>query len=210
MWYVRYLGAHRAEGTKRSENLLFDKHLVQIQSDTSIKPPRTGEYDHIGLAVPMVSQAIQAAVDAGADRVSHDVITDPWGTRIQLVESERSRFHHVLINCSDPAESGEWYATHLGGEPETCPWNRDYLAIRYGAMWLAFGQGGEAGVVPMTKRPICHAGWITRDIDKTVEGMLASGCRFPVPVIQFGLARLAFAEDPSGLWVELIEPPTAK
>lgn len=206
LWYERNLGAHRGQGTPRSENLWFENNLVQVQSDTGIKPPRTGEFDHIGLATPDVSSAIQTAMDAGADRVSDNLIADPWGTRIQLVESERTGFHHVLIICSDPTESSAWYAAHLGGEVVTCPWNKDYQAIGYDTMWLAFRQAESVQMDRPATRPICHIGWYTSDMDKTVEGMLSSGCTFPVPPRPFGSVRLAFAEDPSGLWVELIEP----
>ena len=206
LWYARNLGAHRGEGTRRSENLWFDSNLVQVQSDTGIEPPKTGEFDHIGLATPDVAGVIQTAVDAGANRVSGNLIADPWGTRIQLVESERAGFHHVLIICTDPAESSGWYSAHLGGEVVTCPWKRDYLAIRYDTMWLVFRQAEPAEVELPATRPICHIGWYTSDMDETVEEMLSSGCTFPVPVRPFGPVRLAFAEDPSGLWVELIEP----
>ena len=97
--------------------------MIQVQSDTGIKPPKIGEFGPIGLATPNVSHLIQAAVDAGAKRVSGNLIVDPWGTPIHLVESERLSFHHLLIFCSHPAESGDWYTAHLGGEIVTCPWN---------------------------------------------------------------------------------------
>jgi len=86
----------------------------------------------------------------------------------------------------------------------------DYLAIRYDTMWLAFGQSASTASDPSSIRTIYHASWYTPDIDKTVEGMLASGCTFPVSVRPFGPVRLAFAEDPSVLWVELVEPPDGK
>lgn len=207
LWYSRYLGAHRGKGTRRSENLWYDTNLVQVQSDTAIQPPRTGEFGHIGLASPDISKVMQTAVDAGAKHIGDNLIEDPWGTRIQLVESESIGFHHLLINCDDPAESSGWYAANLGGEVVTCPWDNDYPSIRYDTMWLVFGQGEKGETGHQAARPIDHIGWYTSDIDKTVEGMLSSGCTFPVPTRIFGSARLAFAEDPSGLWIELVEPP---
>jgi catechol 2,3-dioxygenase-like lactoylglutathione lyase family enzyme len=209
-WYIRYLGARRGPGTKRSENLWYDDNLIQVQSDTGIKPPKTGEFGHLGLAFPDVSQVIQTSVDGGASLVEDNQILDPWGTPIQLVESESLGFHHLLILCHGPVESADWYALHLGGEVVACPWHKDYPAIRYDTMWLVFGKAFSAEINPLTPRPICHAGWFTPDIDRTVGEMLASGCSFPVPIRPFGPVRLAFTRDPSGLWIELVEPPGGK
>ena len=201
LWYAQHLGARRGNGTKRSENLWFDNNLVQVQSDTAIKPPRAGEFDHIGIETPDVSATMQEAESAGGD-----LIVDPWGTRIQLVASDRTGFHHVMIACEDPKASALWYATCIGGKVIPCPWNRSFLAIGYDTMWLAFREARPAPTRHSSPRPICHIGWYTSDMDKTVARMLAAGCAFPVPIRPFGSVRLAFAEDPSGLWVELIEP----
>lgn len=209
-WYARHLGARLGKGTPRSENLWYGNNLVQVQSDTAIKPPHTGEFDHAGLAFPDIAQVKKAAVDAGATAISDDMIVDPWGTRIQLVESEAIGFHHLLILCSDPAESSRWYADHIGGQVETCPWNSEYLSIKYDTMWLVFGAGKLPEDRQETGRPIDHIGWYTSDIAKTTDAMIEKGCRFPVPVRDFGAVQLAFAEDPSGIWVEFVEPPDGK
>ncbi len=204
-WYATYLGAHVGKGTKRSENLWFENNLVQVQSDTGIAPPKTGEIDRIGIALPNLSRVMQTAVDEGATQTGDNLIEDPWGTRIELVAADRTAFHHVHIICADSGASGNWYAANLGGEVVTCPWDSACLAIHYDTMWLVFEQGKSAEM-DHRARPIDHLGWYTDDIDKTVEAMLRAGCRFPVPVRAFGPVRLAFAEDPSGLWVEFVEP----
>ena len=96
---------------------------------------------------------------------------------------------------------------NLGGEVITCPWNKNYLAVHYDTMWMAFGKSEKTIARTPALRPICHIGWYTNDMDNTVKRMIAAGGKFPIPVRQFGMVRLAFAEDPSGLWVELVEPP---
>lgn len=205
-WYATVLGAHVGEGTRRSENLWFENNLVQVQSDTGIAPPRTGEIDHIGIALPDLSRTVQAAVDGGAKLIRDSLIEDPWGTRIELVASDRTAFHHVHVVCTDATVSGHWYATNIGGDVVTCPWDSNCVAIRYDTMWLVFEQREPAGNDHGTARPIDHLGWYTADIDETAGQMLGAGCKFPVPVRAFGPVRLAFAEDPSGLWVEFVEP----
>ena len=207
LWYASHLGARRGKGTPRSENLWYGNNLVQVQSDTSIKPPTSGEFGHIGLGAPNPTETLKTAVDAGATQVDENLITDPWGTPIQLVESEVTEFHHLLVLCTDPDESSAWYATHIGGEIVTCPWNDNYQAIRYDTMWLLFGQAESAEAVLKPTRSVCHGGWYTPNIDETVSRMEAAGCKFPVPIMPFGAVRLAFAEDPSGLWIELLEMP---
>jgi catechol 2,3-dioxygenase-like lactoylglutathione lyase family enzyme len=209
-WYARHLGARRGKGTERSENLWYGNNLVQVQSDTAIKPSQKGALGHIGLGTPRISETISTAVQAGATRMGKKLIADPWGTLIQFVRSEKAEFHHLRILCMDPAASGQWYATHMGGAVVVCPWETEDLAIRYDTMWLVLGRAASIRTVSSDSRPICHAGWYTSNIDKTVDSMLAAGCKFPVPIMPFGPVRLAFAEDPSGLWVELLEPPGGK
>ena len=208
-WYAAHLGARIGKGTKRSENLWFESNLIQVQSDTGIAPPRSGEIDHIGIGFPNLPEILRDTVGGGATLVQENMIEDPWGTRIELMVSDETEFHHVHVICADSIVSSNWYAANLGGKVLPCPWDTKCLAIRYDTMWMVFEQGkparGESAA-----RPLDHTGWYTSDIDQTVEAMLASGSRFPVPVRDFGPVRLAFAEDPSGLWVELVEPVGGK
>jgi catechol 2,3-dioxygenase-like lactoylglutathione lyase family enzyme len=208
-WYAAHLGARIGKGTKRSENLWFGTNLIQVQSDTQIPHPRTGEIDHIGISSPNLSMMMQDALDGGATLIEKSLIEDPWGTRIMLMESDQAGFHHVHIICADSAVSSNWYAVNLGGDVVPCPWNGNCLAIRYDTMWMVFEQG-EPIKSRSAARPLDHIGWYTSDIDQSVSAMIANGCQFPVPVQEYGPVRLAFAEDPSGLLVELVEPMGGK
>jgi len=57
------------------------------------------------------------------------------------------------------------------------------------------------------ERPIDHLGWYTDDLDASFTHLSANGVKFPVKPREFGQVRLAFAEDPGGNWIELLEPP---
>lgn len=201
-WYTKFIGARIGPGTKRSENLWFNSNLMQIQSDTAIKPPSTGEIAHIGIGVTDLDAAIGPILANGGTRTSNSLVVDPWGTPIQLVESDSLCFHHLMIVTSDPIKSSEWYALNIGGEIVPCPWDHELIAIQYDTMWLVF----KGGRVEPGARPIDHFGWYTPNIQKTASKLLANGCQFPIPVRDFGQVQLAFVEDPSGLWVELVEP----
>lgn len=181
-----------------------------MQSDTAIKPPKTGEFGHIGLYTLDIQKSIEVTAEGGDRTICKNLIDDPWGTRIQFIQSNTQGFHHVLINCTDPSASARWYALNLGGEVVTCPWDRGYLAVQYDTMWMTFGQNEKVTASHPDNRPICHIGWYTDDIESTAKRMISTGCHFPVPVRPFGTVQLAFAEDPSGLWVELVEPPGGK
>jgi catechol 2,3-dioxygenase-like lactoylglutathione lyase family enzyme len=65
----------------------------------------------------------------------------------------------------------------------------------------------EPDVAATVGRPIDHLGWYTDDLDATFERLSANSVSFPIPPREFGQVRLAFAEDPCGIWVELVEPP---
>jgi predicted enzyme related to lactoylglutathione lyase len=202
-WYVDNLGAFQGEPTKRSENLWYGANLIQVQSDTGLHP--AGEVDHIGLGVTDIDSTIAHVLDAGGRNPGGNTITDPFGTRIQLVETDHGCFHHVEIVAPDPLQLANWYALNFGGDVVTCPWQTDKLAIAYDSMWLVI-RGGEPGNEP-PGRAICHCGWYTPDIHESAARMEANGCRFPVPPREFGTVELAFVEDPSGLWIELVQPP---
>jgi hypothetical protein len=57
------------------------------------------------------------------------------------------------------------------------------------------------------ERIIDHLGWYTEDLDTTFHQLSTNSVHFPVLPREFGPVRLAFAEDPCGNWIELLEPP---
>jgi catechol 2,3-dioxygenase-like lactoylglutathione lyase family enzyme len=201
-WYVDYLGAFRGTPTKRSENLWYGGNLVQVQSRYAVEP--SGEVDHLGLGTPDVQGAITRVIAAGGQRLDRDFITDPFGTRIQLVQAQEWCFHHAELVAREPQQLADWYALNFGGKVVVCPWDADKLAIAYDSMWLVLRSGEPRNDPP--GRPICHCGWYTENMQKTVGEMMANGCQFAIPPRQFGAVQIAFVEDPSGLLIELVEP----
>jgi hypothetical protein len=62
-------------------------------------------------------------------------------------------------------------------------------------------------VSSLRERPIHHLGWYTNNLDDLFQKMSSKGINFPIKPREFGPVRLAFAEDPCGIWIELLEPP---
>jgi catechol 2,3-dioxygenase-like lactoylglutathione lyase family enzyme len=143
------------------------------------------------------------------------LVLDPWGTRIELIESGKDRFHHIQIVCSDPASLADWYARHLGGDVVACPWDKARLSIAYDSIIIVFAEAGHfqndavtsSAHQPGTARNIDHIGWYTNDLRGTAERLREASVDFRVNPREFGSVQLAFIADPAGIWIELVEPP---
>ena len=59
-------------------------------------------------------------------------------------------------------------------------------------------------------RPLDHFCWVTTDIDLSFKRLQEKGVNFPVEPRPLRRVRIAYAEDPSGIWFELLEYPKPK
>ena len=92
----------------------------------------------------------------------------------------------------------------FGGVAGTCPWDPSRLGVGYDTMWISFT---SEPVEAEETRPIDHIGFFTSELDATSARLEEIGAPFPIPPRPFNTVRLAFFEDPGGIWVELVELP---
>ena len=212
-WHARHTPARRGQPTKRSENLLCGPNLMQIQSTKVGRIPQGARLDGVGIGVTSLERTLAEWQSGGGTVVAparrSALVADPWGVRFELVDAAQAGFTHINIVAKEPASLASWYQTRLGGSSETCSWDPSREAVRYDTMQLVFSQM-EADSAPIEEMPIDHLGWYTQDLDSIYQALSAANVAFPVPPRQFGSARLAFGEDPSGIWFELVEPPGGK
>ncbi len=207
-WYAENGIADRREPTKRSENLVITPNLLQVQGSAVAPAPESAWIDSIGLGVTLLDQAVENWVNAGAELVSRSsavLLLDPFGLPFELVETEQVGFTHINIVSANPAELAGWYQTNLGGDQAICEWDTSRTAVGFDSMQLIFS---SVDLIPRDtrSRPIDHLGWFTSNLDETFVKMSSNDVKFPIPPREFGAVRLAFAEDPCGLWFELLEP----
>ena len=209
-WYVDHLGAEDGGATKRSVNLRYASNVIQIQS-RAVAKQGAASLDRIGIGCPDIDVAVAGAIGDGAKLLSESdrcvLLEDPDGIRVELVEAEEPTFSHVQISTSDPQSMQRWYANNLGGVAGGCPWDRTRLGVGYDTMWMSFT---EEPVETKETRPIDHIGFFTAELDATSARLERVGAPFPIPPRPFNTVRLAFFEDPGGIWVELVELPGGK
>jgi catechol 2,3-dioxygenase-like lactoylglutathione lyase family enzyme len=203
-WYEQTGLASLGTPTKRSENLRFDGNLVQVQSE-SVASPSSSRFHSLGVEVADLDSAVDSLESAGATvlerRAQSALMTDPFGTCIELVPGAPGRQSHLNIVCEDPVAHADWYAAMLGGELAGCAWDDARRAVRWDGELLCFLPDGT----PNPDRAIDHMGWFTPDLDETFDRLTAAGVEFPVPPRPFGAVKLAFLKDPGGIWIELVE-----
>ncbi len=210
IWHAGHTPAERGPPTKRSENLFCGPNLLQIQTVAVADEPRGARIDSIGIGVPDLKAALANWQSGGGSVIAQTTTTirlnDPWGAPFELVETAQAGFTHINIAAQDPGRLLAWYEVNLGGERTACEWDSSRLALMYDTIQIVFAKT-EPDATARVGRPIDHLGWYTEDLDATFERLSANSVSFPIPPREFGPVRLAFAEDPCGIWVELVEPP---
>jgi len=220
-WYEKHLDARLTAPTKRSENLMYGDNLVQFQSESVATAATGSQLYSLGISLPNMEQRIAQLVEAGAVLIApqtlRDIgntkppiveIMDPWGVRLELREGllEHSYLH---IICDSPAELAAWYQDNLHGSIGACDFDEHRRVISWDRFSLHFSerhQGASTVDHPAAPGHIDHFGWYTGNLDRSYEQLSRAGVSFPVPPKSFGLVRLAFIKDPTGNWIELLEP----
>ncbi|XOV86629.1 MAG: VOC family protein [Pseudomonadota bacterium] len=206
-WYEQYLGATLKTPTPRSENLMYGPNLMQFQGDAVAGPLTGSRLLSLGFTVPSVA-TITGLTNVRAVQASGTVLaTDPFGMQLELTVGDTFAQTHLNIAADAPDELADWYHTHFGGEACTC----DFDPQRRGLAWDTY----RIYFLPMQATPtdnrcIDHIGWYTTNLDAEYQALIDSGVDFAVPPRDFGAVRLAFARDPTGIWIELVEPPNGK
>jgi len=207
-WHEQYTLAKRVQPTKRSENLFCGPNLMQIQSESFTPEPRDARIDNIGIGVSNIIETVADWQSAGGsvetltDQVA--LVRDPWGVRFELVEKSSVGYTHINIAAKIPQKLCDWYESNIGGTRTTCEWDDTRFALEYDTIQIVFMM---SPITSVSERPIDHLGWYTEDLEADFNRLSSKGVHFPVAPRPFGPVRLAFAEDPSGNWIELLEPP---
>lgn len=177
--------------------------------------------DHIGFSFPDLEAKMAGWKAAGLDIENPDepireipglfklaFLSDPWGTRIEVVEdAEWPDFHHIHLFTPDPEGTIDWYANIFGGE-------RDSLkgripGLRYGGVWLVAQQvdapEGTQG------RAIDHLGFGFANLEAAAADIRAKGVEFtmePRPYTNpLGQEmQISFVMGPDDVFIEIVQP----
>ena len=215
-WYQRYFGGETmAEAADRL--LIGDVRIIFSKRDKAL-PSQGSAVDHIGFSVTDLDGTMKALQSAGVKITTpaRDVpglfplafIEDPWGTRIEVVQdSDRLGVHHIHLRGKDPAAMLSWYSTQFGGRAGKLRGRID--GINMGGVWI-FVQAGEAA--PSQGHSIDHIGFRPIDVDAAVAELKSRNVKItteprPLTFANGATPRIAFAEAPDGVRIELVQRP---
>ena len=215
-WYQKYFGGKTmAEGTDRL--LIGDVRVIFSRREKTL-PSQGSAVDHIGFSVANLDETMKAFQADGVKVATpaRDVpglfplafIEDPWGTRIEVVQDSAGLgVHHIHLRGGDPAAMLEWYSTQFGGRVAKLKDRID--GIDMSGVWI-LAQRGDA--VPSAGHSIDHIGFRPVDVDASVALLKTRNVKItteprPLSFANGVTVRLAFAEAPDGVRIELVQRP---
>jgi catechol 2,3-dioxygenase-like lactoylglutathione lyase family enzyme len=219
-WYTANLNGNVGENPGRiafqpwSNRAPLPIQFIFLKAEDA-KPSEGSVIDSVGFVVQGLEAKVKVLEAAGATLRQpvesvpglgkHAVVIDPWGTKIELVESrDRPGFHHITLRVSNPEASINWYLRSFGGERTKLGGRLD--AVKYGNTYLIVTRGDAT--TPSRGRAIDHLGFGPRSMDAMAADLKTKGVAFTAEPAakpnQFG-HRTAYVEDPSGVRIELVE-----
>jgi lactoylglutathione lyase len=215
-WYQKYFGGKpMAEAADRL--LLGDVRIIFSKREKTL-PSQGSAVDHIGFSVPNLDAAMKAFESDGVKIVTpaRDVpglfplafIEDPWGTRIEVVQDAAGiGVHHIHLRGTDPVAMLAWYSAQFGGRVDKLKGRID--GIDMSGVWILV-QKGDA--VPSQGHSIDHIGFRPLDVDAAVAELKTRNVKIttePRPLVFANgvTARIAFADAPDGVRIELVQRP---
>ena len=136
-------------------------------------------------------------------------ITDPWGTKIELVQDEDLLgFHHIQLNSVDPSEALNFYSQVFGGERARLKGVLD--GVNFDGIWVLASEytDGRPGITQ--GRTIDHIGFEVASFDEVSMEMSRLGVEFrqepAVPDNARSSSRQAFILGPDGVTISIVEP----
>ena len=218
-WYVKHFGGEAARFL-RSTNTDYPIDRVMYGDIAVIffeRDPGEGSVgsgvDHFGFSMSNVDEVIAGAVADGGKQLGDLVefagmqigfIEDPWGTKIEIIDDPDLRgMHHLHLSSPDPESTLAWYAQNFGGELEQ--WKGALPSLNYGDIWLMVSQAN--GEVAATQgRSFDHLGWKFADLTAAESELKSNGVEFTMDPREFRTIRIAFAQGPDDVRIELVEP----
>ena len=211
-WYAKHFGG-KVTKSGRFDAVLFGSNLMKFRrGGDDVSGTRGSAVDHIAFSVEDVNAKARTLREdgvkvGGPNRRKPGIIyaTDPWGTRIELLQDDDLLgFHHVHLKSKRPKGTVDWYAKVFGGKPAKFGNARGMTVVRYGDMYL-FIQGAVQAVASTKGRSVDHIGWRFKDFDATVKRLKGLGVKFLMEPTKSGDHMIAFIEGPDGVKIEVVE-----
>jgi catechol 2,3-dioxygenase-like lactoylglutathione lyase family enzyme len=216
-WYHKHFaGQPTPEGTER---VMFGQTRMIFQLNKAPKPSDQSVLHLLGFSVANVDETIKQLEADGVKVVMPPMgmgglkmaqVVDPWGTLIEVVQDpQKLGLHHIGLLAADPAKTLAWFADKFGGKEAKY---KGSAGINYGGIWL-FGEKGAPE--PSSGHAIDHIGFRPIDVDAAVATLKTKDVKIiteprPLTLPSGTKMRLAFAEGPDGVRIEMVQRDNLK
>ena len=221
-WYTEHMGCE--DFGREGACAVGTTQFIWFDNREPTGPSVGSGVNHIGFSFEDLEAKMAGWQAAGVDIENPDepireidglfklaFLSDPWGTRIEVVEDhEWPGFHHIHLSSPDPAGTLDWYENIFGGE-------RDSLkgrigGLRYGGTWLLVSQLREGTLAPTQSRALDHLGWSFPDLEAAAAEIRDKGVAFTMEPRDFTNPlgqdmRISFVVGPDDVNVEIVQPP---
>ena len=221
-WYIEHMGCEDfgREGACQVGTTQF----IWFERDPQGGSVGTG-VNHIGFSFSDLAAKMAGWQAAGLDIDNPDepirdipglfklaFLTDPWGTRIEVVEDQEwPGFHHIHLSSPDPEGTLAWYQNIFGGESDSLKGRIN--GVRYGGVWLLVSQLREGTLAATQGRAIDHLGWGFPDLDAAAAIIKSKGVDFAMEPRPFTNPlgqemKISFVIGPDDVRIEIVQPGT--
>jgi len=223
-WYHTLVGGELRPSTGGMGSVAQTHGSISTMFDDAGAPPSHGSViDHFGFAVADVAAMAEKARIMGAHVVSEPhpgvtattiaMIEDPWGTKVELLESsDFTGIQHVHMVVEGADTLRDWFIEVFGGEYDPELGDGRFHAIRYDGIWVYLSESEAGSNAASRGRSLDHMGFSVADIDAFVAKVEASGYQPWVirPNRPGGTTLLMFFEGARGVHFEIAQPGGAQ
>ena len=223
-WYHTFVGGElRPSASGMGSVAQVHGSISTMLDDAGAEPSDGSVIDHFGFAVADVPAMVQKARVMGAQVVTEPhpgvtanmiaMIEDPWGTRVELLESpDYTGIQHIHMVVEGADALLDWFLEVFGGEYDSERGDGGFHAIRYDGIWVYLSESEAGGKAPSRGRSLDHMGFSVPDMDAFVEKVEASGYQPWVirPNRPGGTTVLMFFEGANGVHFEIAQPGGAQ
>lgn len=216
-WYITHMGCDPVEG--RADRALCDSTYFFFFARDSKGPSVGTGVNHIGFSFSDLDAKVASLEASGIALEGEGVrdipnlfkiafLSDPWGTRIELVEHQGfDGFHHIHLSSPNPNETLAWYQEMFGGERTRMEDRLDAL-LYDGEVWLLVSEArGE--VAPTEGRAIEHLGFSFPNLDSAIAELKQKGVEVTVEPREIDSPtsrKISFVAGPDDVRIEVVEP----
>ena len=219
-WYYTLVGGELRPSSGGMGAVAQAHGSISTMLDDGTAPPSNGSViDHFGFAVADVPAMLAKARIMGAQVIAEPhagttastiaMIEDPWGTKVELLESpDFTGIQHVHMVVEGAEALRDWFLEVFGGEYDPDLGDGGFHALRYDGIWVYLTESQPGTTLPSRGRSLDHMGFSVADMDRIVSKIEASGFRPYVvrPNRPGGTTLLMFFEGPNGVHFEISQP----